>query len=90
MLGRWGIWVVRGTEQLQTAHGRIREQYYVFSVVSALSVILFALSYNDCDVGILPNQTYLNGTGPAAALNSPASKEQYDFALSWLPGQRLP
>ncbi|GJE91332.1 glycoside hydrolase family 16 protein [Phanerochaete sordida] len=47
-------------------------------------------SYNECDVGILPNQTYLNGTGPASALHSDASRDKYDFELSWLPGQRLP
>lgn len=47
-------------------------------------------SYNECDVGILPNQTYLNGTGPAAALHSDASRDKYNFELSWLPGQRLP
>lgn len=46
-------------------------------------------SYDTCDVGTFPNQTWANGTGPAAALHSDASKEQYDYELSWLPGQRL-
>ncbi|KIP01971.1 glycoside hydrolase family 16 protein [Phlebiopsis gigantea 11061_1 CR5-6] len=46
-------------------------------------------SYNECDVGILPNQTYVNGTGPAAALHSDESRSKYNFDLSWLPGQRL-
>jgi beta-glucan synthesis-associated protein KRE6 len=49
----------------------------------------FIFRYNECDVGILPNQTYLNGTGPAAALHSDASRDKYDFELSWLPGQKL-
>jgi hypothetical protein len=40
-------------------------------------------SYDSCDVGILPNQTYLNGTGPYSALHSPS-----DGSLSYLPGQR--
>ena len=44
--------------------------------------------YNECDVGTFPNQTYANGTGPAAALHSDASKATYNFELSWLPGQR--
>ncbi|KAI0090615.1 beta-glucan synthesis-associated [Irpex rosettiformis] len=46
-------------------------------------------TYNECDIGILPNQTYLNGTGPEAALHSDASRSKYNFELSWLPGQRL-
>ena len=45
--------------------------------------------YNECDVGILPNQTYVNGSGPDAALHSDASRSKYNFELSWLPGQRL-
>jgi beta-glucanase (GH16 family) len=40
-------------------------------------------SYDSCDVGILPNQTYINGTGPYDALHSPQ-----DGTLSYLPGQR--
>ncbi|THG94110.1 hypothetical protein EW026_g7294 [Hermanssonia centrifuga] len=46
-------------------------------------------SYNECDVGTFPNQTYQNGTGPAAAIHSDASRDKYDFELSWLPGQRV-
>ncbi|KAI0687091.1 beta-glucan synthesis-associated [Cytidiella melzeri] len=46
-------------------------------------------SYTECDIGILPNQTFINGTGPEATLQSTASKSKYDFELSWLPGQRL-
>ncbi|EKM53338.1 glycoside hydrolase family 16 protein [Phanerochaete carnosa HHB-10118-sp] len=46
-------------------------------------------SYDECDVGILPNQTYVNGSGPAAALHSDESRSKYNFDLSWLPGQRL-
>ena len=36
-------------------------------------------TYDSCDVGTLPNQTNVDGTGPSAALDS----------LSYLPGQRL-
>ncbi|KAI6097787.1 beta-glucan synthesis-associated [Pisolithus sp. B1] len=46
-------------------------------------------SYDSCDVGTFPNQTYVNGSGPAAALLSQASQSKYNYALSWLPGQRL-
>ncbi|GAA5850463.1 hypothetical protein JCM8547_001883 [Rhodosporidiobolus lusitaniae] len=44
-------------------------------------------TYDTCDVGTLPNQTYANGTGPAAALNS--GSRDYGGTLSYLPGQRL-
>lgn len=30
-----------------------------------------------------------DGSGPAAALHSDASRDKYNFELSWLPGQRL-
>ncbi|KAH7906516.1 beta-glucan synthesis-associated [Hygrophoropsis aurantiaca] len=46
-------------------------------------------SYNSCDVGTFPNQTYANQSGPAAALSSTASRDKYNMELSWLPGQRL-
>ena len=42
-------------------------------------------TYDSCDVGTLPNQTYLDGTGPAATLTTGAD----DGPLSYLPGQRL-
>lgn len=41
-------------------------------------------SYNSCDIGTLKNQTNVAGTGPTAAINSPAGG-----ALSYLPGQKL-
>ncbi|WVQ75724.1 hypothetical protein IAR50_005354 [Cryptococcus sp. DSM 104548] len=47
---------------------------------------LWPYSYDSCDVGILPNQTYTNGTGPTAALTTGSS----NGALSVLPGQRTP
>ncbi|KZV69173.1 glycoside hydrolase family 16 protein [Peniophora sp. CONT] len=46
-------------------------------------------TYNSCDVGTFPNQTWVNGTGPTAATHSDASKIDYNFELSWLSGQRL-
>ncbi|GAA5969420.1 hypothetical protein JCM11641_008110 [Rhodosporidiobolus odoratus] len=42
-------------------------------------------SYSECDIGTLPNQTNVAGTGPASALTS-----GYDGgSLSFQPGQRL-
>ncbi|KAG0701829.1 beta-glucan synthesis-associated [Suillus ampliporus] len=46
-------------------------------------------SYDSCDVGTFPNQTEPDGSGPAAALHSNASRSKYDYELSWLSGQRL-
>ena len=46
-------------------------------------------SYNSCDVSMFPNQTFRDGTGPAAAVHSDASSADYNFKLSVLPGQRL-
>lgn len=40
-------------------------------------------SYDSCDIGTLPNQTRVNGTGPAAALDG-----NDGGGLSFLPGQR--
>ncbi|KAJ9124828.1 hypothetical protein QFC24_003197 [Naganishia onofrii] len=41
-------------------------------------------TYDSCDTGILPNQTWLNGTGPEAALTSGGD----GGSLSYLPGHR--
>jgi len=41
-------------------------------------------SYDSCDIGTLPNQTWPNGTGPDAALTT----GQDGGTLSYLPGQR--
>jgi hypothetical protein len=46
--------------------------------------ILVAYTYDTCDIGTLPNQTYVNQTGPEAALTS-----NNGGVLSYLPGQRL-
>ncbi|KAL7422652.1 hypothetical protein Q5752_001943 [Cryptotrichosporon argae] len=40
-------------------------------------------TYSSCDTGILPNQTWTNGTGPTAATDYNGGP------LSYLPGQRL-
>ncbi|GAA5948901.1 hypothetical protein JCM21900_003465 [Sporobolomyces salmonicolor] len=47
---------------------------------------MWPYSYDSCDVGTLPNQTWPNGTSPAAAKNSGSS--DYGGELSWLVGQR--
>lgn len=50
---------------------------------------MWPYSYDSCDTGILPNQTNVQGTGPAAALNAqgPYSAD-YGGTLSYLPGMR--
>ncbi|ORY55166.1 family 16 glycoside hydrolase [Leucosporidium creatinivorum] len=48
---------------------------------------MWPYSYDSCDVGTMPNQTWANGTGPDAALHSGSS--DYGGSLSWLSGQRL-
>lgn len=40
-------------------------------------------------MGTFPNQTWVNGTGPTAAIHSDSSKAENNFELSWLSGQRL-
>ncbi|GAA6025255.1 hypothetical protein JCM11491_006154 [Sporobolomyces phaffii] len=44
-------------------------------------------SYNECDVGTLPNQTWPNGTDPYAAKHS--GSRDYGGELSYLVGQRF-
>ncbi|WWD00464.1 hypothetical protein V866_007379 [Kwoniella sp. B9012] len=46
---------------------------------------LWPYTYDTCDIGTLANQTYANGTGPAATLTTGSN----DGPLSYLPGQRL-
>ncbi|KAJ3550468.1 hypothetical protein NMY22_g456 [Coprinellus aureogranulatus] len=48
---------------------------------------LWPYSYDSCDIGTLPNQTYVDQTGPPAALSN--GDPYYDGKLSFLPGQRL-
>ncbi|KAG6860572.1 hypothetical protein C0995_009717 [Termitomyces sp. Mi166 len=50
---------------------------------------MWPYTYNTCDVGTFPNQTLKDGSGPAAALHSDASRSKYNFELSWLSGQRV-
>ncbi|KAG6825851.1 hypothetical protein H0H92_002186 [Tricholoma furcatifolium] len=55
---------------------------------SATTDGMWPYTYDSCDVGTFPNQTLKDGSGPAAAVNSTASKAKYDYNLSWLSGQR--
>ncbi|WFD27047.1 hypothetical protein MNAN1_002043 [Malassezia nana] len=50
---------------------------------------MWPYSYYECDVGILPRQQYLNGTGPSAALQSSKSSNSANN-ISTLPGMRFP
>ncbi len=50
---------------------------------------MWPYTYDTCDVGTLPNQTYANGTGPIAAQTTGVYVEEYGPGLSYLPGQRL-
>jgi len=52
---------------------------------------LWPYSYDSCDVGTLPNQTYLasQGGGPLAAETTGRYVEDFGPYLSYLPGQRL-
>ena len=47
---------------------------------------MWPYSYDTCDVGTLPNQTYPNGTAPALAKSSGST--DYGGELSYLVGQR--
>lgn len=85
------------------AHGksrttRLRKHYrwhvaiLVRTFESTLEHSLIPDRYDACDVGALPNQTFVDGTnGPPAAHNVPApyGRSGNNFDLSWLPGQRL-
>ncbi|KAJ3570177.1 hypothetical protein NP233_g4569 [Leucocoprinus birnbaumii] len=48
---------------------------------------MWPYSYDACDVGTLPNQTFPGTQNPAAALSG--GDPQWDGVLSFLPGQRL-
>ena len=50
---------------------------------------MWPYTYQSCDTGILPNQTFINGTGPEGATQSTA-QYAYNGELSYLPGMRLP
>lgn len=50
---------------------------------------MWPYSYSSCDVGILKDQQYLNGTGPQAAVDSSKSSNSAKN-ISTLPGMRFP
>lgn len=50
---------------------------------------MWPYSYDGCDTGILPNQTWVNGTGPEEAIDSKAIYAK-NGQLSTLPGMRTP
>ena len=86
MFGHWAISQEQGILQRQRACGLTRK-YSCILRLNSLTLTWFH-RYDSCDVGTLPNQTDVDGLGPAAALNSSASQAKYDYRLSYLPGQR--
>ncbi|KAJ9116310.1 hypothetical protein QFC22_004750 [Naganishia vaughanmartiniae] len=54
------------------------------AVCRITNTLVTLYTYDSCDTGILPNQTWVNGTGPDAALH----RDGEDKALSYLPGMR--
>ena len=85
MHGRWGTSQDLGILLRLTEYGPTRAS----SSISFSARAHGESSYSSCDVGTFPNQTYADGSGPAAALQSDASLPEYNNSLSWLPGQRL-
>ncbi|KAI3478822.1 hypothetical protein L1887_59226 [Cichorium endivia] len=52
---------------------------------------IWPYSYAGCDTGALPNQTWVNGSGPAHAINANGQfSYQVNHKLSYLPGLRFP
>ncbi|KAN0063939.1 beta-glucan synthesis-associated protein [Thecaphora frezii] len=52
---------------------------------------MWPYSYSSCDTGALPNQTFVNGTGPPKAVRADGQfSYQVNYALSYLPGMRFP
>ncbi|PWN49194.1 beta-glucan synthesis-associated [Violaceomyces palustris] len=49
---------------------------------------MWPYSYNSCDVGILPNQTYLDKSGPDKAIHAQGEFNKGD--ISYLEGMRMP
>ena len=85
-LGRWATWPGLGTVPVTMECGVRRPFCSAFvSMLTRISACT-AYSYQACDVGTLPNQTYPNGTVPQAAKTSGST--DYGGELSWLPGQR--
>ena len=73
-----------------TALGHIREcKFSARRKNTGIESVCTASRYNECDVGTFPNQTLPDGSGPLSALHSDASREKYNFELSWLSGQRI-
>lgn len=82
VFGRWVTWADQDMPGRRTEHGR---EYHSDRTINPKCLICQRYSYDSCDVGTLPNQTWVNGTGPIAALTTGSN----GGALSYLPGQRL-
>ncbi|KAG7100303.1 hypothetical protein E1B28_002078 [Marasmius oreades] len=50
---------------------------------------MWPYSYDECDVGTFPNQSYKDQSGPPAAFDLPNGWKEFDMKLSVLNGQRL-
>jgi hypothetical protein len=84
--GRWATSVVQDMVLLPMACGP-SASFASLTALTQADVDPFRSSYDACDLGTLPNQTNVAGTGPAAALNS--GSKDYGGRLSYLPGQKL-
>lgn len=51
---------------------------------------MWPYSYQSCDTGILPNQTFMNASGPYEAIHSSGEYAQSNGYISELPGMRTP
>lgn len=87
-LGRWGIWGEQDTERPPRVYGLTRSSRICDVVcMSLFADDLSSCRYNACDVGTLRNQTYANGTTPAAAKTS--GSNDYGGELSWVRRAQL-
>ena len=85
--GQWATWV----DLVMVLPRMVRKlPFTAFATETGrLPLGIWPYSYNTCDVGTFPNQTYVNGSGPAAALQTEQGRSRYNFELSWLSGQKL-
>lgn len=82
VFGQWITWTDQDMPGRRTEHGR---EVSLGSYLESERLICQRYSYDSCEVGTLPNQTWVNGTGPIAAFTTGPN----GGTLSYLPGQRI-